>query len=554
MLSINTDISNLKIRRNMNNAVNAVSKALERMSTGYRVNSAKDDAAGLYVASGLTTKIRGLKQAQKNIADGISYLQTGEGCLQNMQNILNRIRDLSVQAANGVYDLSERNAMQMEADSLIEELSRLKKAATFNGKQVFTDNLTTPPSSYSVSSRSLRSVFPRNSAVPLESSALVFNTPSADNPNVIAGAVNFVKGEKKTLEIDGVTYTCTNKNNKDSQISFSKDLSSGVLTLMCNYFEIKGQLDAAHNITMDGMYNHLYTGNLNDTVRDVNRLKGAEYNYFYLGGGDDTAVMSKHQNVHGEAGNDNITINNGTADGGDGDDTIIGTYICSLYGGAGNDYLKFINAENSTLEGGDGDDTVVIQGGKDNWADGGSGTNTVTDMGTNSVLMNFVGVDTKFITLAKKGDSAVINIGGKEYNVTNNGGANNSLVYRLSDDGTVEFMKGAAFTIEAQKDVQHKVLINSTNTIFYSGDKSDNIEIKGQASTVYAGPVRTMSSATHTILPFTVKAVKILLFHICSAVIYMAARMTTQSMQTAVRMLQAETAMIKYMSTAQIWW
>lgn len=121
MLSINTDPSDLTIRRNLNNATNAVTEALNRMSTGYRVNSAKDDAAGLFVATGMTAQIRGLQQAKKNTQDGMSYLQTAEGTLNNMKDLLYRIRDLSVQASNGVYEESQRQAMQSEVNQLVQE-------------------------------------------------------------------------------------------------------------------------------------------------------------------------------------------------------------------------------------------------------------------------------------------------------------------------------------------------------------------------------------------------------------------------------------------------
>ena len=137
MLSINTDTLNILMQKNLTTAQNAVSQALERMSTGYKVNSAKDDAAGLYIATNMTSQIRGLKQALKNTQNGISYLNIGLGAYENMTDILNRLRDLSVQAANGIYDTDARNAMQKESDELVKELEQIIAGTEFNGRKFF---------------------------------------------------------------------------------------------------------------------------------------------------------------------------------------------------------------------------------------------------------------------------------------------------------------------------------------------------------------------------------------------------------------------------------
>ena len=137
IISSNYNPSSLLVQRNLSKATSMLDTALERMSTGYKVNSAKDDAAGYFVATSMTTQIRGLTQAKKNTQDGISFLNTAEGALSNMKNILNRIRDLSVQAANGVYDEKERSAMQAEANALTEQLYQIKNSTQFNGLALF---------------------------------------------------------------------------------------------------------------------------------------------------------------------------------------------------------------------------------------------------------------------------------------------------------------------------------------------------------------------------------------------------------------------------------
>ena len=138
MITTNFNPSVLTTQRNLNNATNSLNTALERMSTGYKVNCAADDAAGMFVSSRLNANIRGLKQAQKNAQDGISLLNTAEGALSNMTDILNRLRDLAVQGANGVYSDSSRQAMQDESDALIDQLWQLKDSTKFNGRDIFT--------------------------------------------------------------------------------------------------------------------------------------------------------------------------------------------------------------------------------------------------------------------------------------------------------------------------------------------------------------------------------------------------------------------------------
>ena len=137
MITTNFNPSVLTTQRNLNNATNNLNTALYRMSTGYRVNCAADDAAGMFLSSNMTAQIRGLTQARKNTQDALSYLSTAEGAINNMTDILNRIRDLAVQASNGIYSDDSREAMQAEADALVEQLFQIKNSTSFNGSSVF---------------------------------------------------------------------------------------------------------------------------------------------------------------------------------------------------------------------------------------------------------------------------------------------------------------------------------------------------------------------------------------------------------------------------------
>ncbi len=130
---VNTNMSALKTQANLNNATNSLNTALNRMSTGLKINSAADDAAGMFVASNLNTQIRGSKVAQSNVATGINVLQTAEGDFGVIEDNLLRIRDLATQAANGVYDEKSLTAMEDEVKARVEEINRIAKSSNFNG-------------------------------------------------------------------------------------------------------------------------------------------------------------------------------------------------------------------------------------------------------------------------------------------------------------------------------------------------------------------------------------------------------------------------------------
>ena len=130
---VNTNMSALKTQTNLTRATNSLNTSLERMSTGLKINRAADDAAGLYVATGLNSQIRGSKVALDNVATGTNVLQTMEGDLDVMLDNLNRIRDLAVQAANSIYSEEAMGAMEQEAQARIDEIDRIALASNFNG-------------------------------------------------------------------------------------------------------------------------------------------------------------------------------------------------------------------------------------------------------------------------------------------------------------------------------------------------------------------------------------------------------------------------------------
>ena len=140
---INTNISSLNAQRNLNSSQGALQTSLERLSSGLRINSAKDDAAGLAIVDRMTSQIRGLNQAVRNANDGISVAQTAEGALQEGSNIMQRMRELAIQSANDSNSDSDRANIQKEVVQLQSELNRIAETTTFNGKNLLDGNFVT---------------------------------------------------------------------------------------------------------------------------------------------------------------------------------------------------------------------------------------------------------------------------------------------------------------------------------------------------------------------------------------------------------------------------
>ena len=132
-MQVNTNISALNSYRNLSNTQNDLAKSLEKLSSGLRINHAADDAAGLAISQGLQSQVGGLTVASRNAQDGISVIQTAEGSLSEVQTILQRVRDLAVQAGNDSNNADSRTAITTEVSSLTTELARIGSATNFNG-------------------------------------------------------------------------------------------------------------------------------------------------------------------------------------------------------------------------------------------------------------------------------------------------------------------------------------------------------------------------------------------------------------------------------------
>jgi len=135
---INNNLSAMFASRQLGNVQSGIDGSMERLSSGMRINRAANDASGLAVSEGMRSQIRGLNQAERNIMNGVSFIQTAESYLQGTQNVLHRVRELSVQAANGIYTESDRMMIQVEVSQLVSEIDRIANHAQFNGMNMLT--------------------------------------------------------------------------------------------------------------------------------------------------------------------------------------------------------------------------------------------------------------------------------------------------------------------------------------------------------------------------------------------------------------------------------
>jgi len=135
---INHNMSAMNAQRVQSDVTKEVTKNMEKLASGMRINRAGDDASGLAVSEKMRAQIRGLGQASRNVGDGVSFIQTTEGYLQESQDILQRLRELAVQSSNGIYTAQDRQQIQVEVSQLVDEIDRVASHAQFNGMNMLT--------------------------------------------------------------------------------------------------------------------------------------------------------------------------------------------------------------------------------------------------------------------------------------------------------------------------------------------------------------------------------------------------------------------------------
>ncbi|MCL1152606.1 flagellin [Shewanella chilikensis] len=221
-ISVNTNVTSLSSQKNLNNANSALKTSMERLSSGLRINSAKDDAAGLQISNRLTSQINGLDVAQRNANDGISIAQTAEGAMQESTNILQRMRDLSLQSANGSNSAEDRASMQKEISSLQAELTRISDTTSFGGQKLLNGSYGSQVFQVGANANETISVSLRSTDAASIGSSKIAQT--AGTPAGVAGLV-----DNATAVYTAGDWTITNSvsgNSKDIAVTATDDAAS----------------------------------------------------------------------------------------------------------------------------------------------------------------------------------------------------------------------------------------------------------------------------------------------------------------------------------------
>ena len=238
MSVINTNVSALYSQNAMKINSRAMSTAMEQLSTGSRVNSAKDDAAGLAIGQNMTAQIRGLNQAVRNANDGINMLQTAEGALVEQSNMLQRMRELAVQASNGTYSSAQRGYLDTEFTALINQIDSIASTTTWNGQYVLTGSGFNGPSSTTTGSGMFEFQVGQSSGQTItvtisgmSSSALgisVLGVSTASDASgalaTIDDALDTINNTRATLgaNINRLTYAADNLTNISANVTASR--------------------------------------------------------------------------------------------------------------------------------------------------------------------------------------------------------------------------------------------------------------------------------------------------------------------------------------------
>ncbi|MBL1140469.1 MAG: flagellin [Proteobacteria bacterium] len=230
---INTNVMSLNSRRNLDISGAGLSTALQRLSSGMRINSAKDDAAGLAIANRMTAQIRGLNQAGRNANDGVSLAQTAEGAMGTITNNLQRIRELAIQSANATNSASDRAALQTEVGQLIAEIDRVASTTSFNGVNLLDGTF---------SSQQFQVGADANQTITVSSiaSARTNDLGASYSASVTSGAVTANSIDSGDLIINGVTLGAVGTNDASTLATAINALSGTNVTASANSLTVGG--------------------------------------------------------------------------------------------------------------------------------------------------------------------------------------------------------------------------------------------------------------------------------------------------------------------------
>ncbi|WP_353226607.1 flagellin [Novosphingobium sp.] len=229
MTAINTNISALQAAHASNNASMMTAKAMQQLSTGQRINSAADDAAGLAITNTMTSQIKGMGQAVHNANDGMALAQTAGGGLNEVTNMLQRIRELAVQSSSGTYQASDRTSMQSEVSNLTQQISSILTTTKFNGTAVFAVTSGTPAANGSQdASFTIQTGANNGDSVTIDSIAFdgskMFGATSGTGNTSYSAAT----GSVQALDVSTQTTAATTITNVDSAIASVNSTSASL--------------------------------------------------------------------------------------------------------------------------------------------------------------------------------------------------------------------------------------------------------------------------------------------------------------------------------------
>lgn len=276
-ISVNTNISAMTAQRYMNNATAAQTDSMEKLSSGSKINSAADDASGLQISNRMTAQTRGLDVAVRNANDGMSIAQTAEGAMKETTNVLQRLRDLSLQSSNGSNTDADRQAMQEEASSLTDELNRIAETTSFGGTRLINGEFGTK--SFQIGADSGEAV------------AMTLNSMRADESTMGGKSYFAEEGRDINWTVDkentqfNVTYN--DKIGNEQKINITAKAGDDIEEL-ATY--INGQTnELSASVTEDGVLQVFMSG---ETISSPLEFNGSLANELKMGGESDDTVAS----------------------------------------------------------------------------------------------------------------------------------------------------------------------------------------------------------------------------------------------------------------------
>ena len=331
-LTINTNVPSLNAQRNLGKSQNDLATSMERLSSGLRINSAKDDAAGLAISDRMTSQIRGLNQAARNANDGISMAQTAEGALQETTNILQRMRELAIQSANDTNSASDRASLQAEVNQLKQEVTRIANTTTFNDRNILDGSLNNAQfqvgananETITFSISSARAVDLGSNALATDNpngieiathSGIIYSADGAEMGVVNAAVTNGITTEDITVtDANGVTAAYTIPNNETAEnIATGLTLLDGVVATASNAITLVGTAnDAAQGLDVVSNGFTLSVGNAVDITNADDLALALQADLDYAGSGIIVSSDGSSVSITNSTGDDiNVSIATG---------------------------------------------------------------------------------------------------------------------------------------------------------------------------------------------------------------------------------------------------